>query len=110
MKILCTTNNPLSTDNKTIIFNRNYPISKDAITQLITILLLLIPTLSFCQDIVYPACPKEIVTESHFSKSIDDEYRWLENPEDKRLDAWLEGQKKINRQGFGKDCFPSERL
>ncbi len=105
MKILYTTNNPLSTDNKTIIFNRNYPISKDAITQLITILLLLIPTLSFCQDIVYPACPKEIVTESHFSKSIDDEYRWLENPEDKRLDAWLEGQKKLTDKALAKIAF-----
>lgn len=62
----------------------------------IIILLFLNAGISFSQKIYqYPNAPKESTTDIYFDTSIDDPYQWMENPNDPRLEDWLNSQKKI---------------
>ena len=47
----------------------------------------------------YPVAPKDTTQNTyHDSITIHDPYQWMENPEDPRLTAWLEEQKKLTER------------
>lgn len=46
----------------------------------------------------YPVTPKDSVIDIYFDSAIYDPYQWMENPDDPRLAAWLDAQKKITRR------------
>ena len=43
----------------------------------------------------YPTAPKDSIYDTYFDQKIPDPYQWMENPEDRRLEWWLEDQEKI---------------
>ena len=46
----------------------------------------------------YPIAPKDAVYDEYFGEKIYDPYQWMENPDDPRLEEWLEAQKKLTRK------------
>lgn len=43
----------------------------------------------------YPEVEAEMITDIYFEDSIADPYQWMENPQDPRLESWLEEQSKL---------------
>ena len=43
----------------------------------------------------YPSTPKDSILDHYFDETVEDPYQWMENPEDPRLNSWLEQQKKL---------------
>jgi prolyl oligopeptidase len=63
----------------------------------------------------YPVAPKDTTQNTyHDSITIHDPYQWMENPEDPRLTAWLEEQKKLtdrlSRQQVRKNTLKTQLI
>lgn len=69
------------------------------ITYLKALTLFLIASFSFSiqaqKPCVYPITEKDTVSDTIWSKVIEDPYRWLENVQSERTDKWLEAQSEI---------------
>lgn len=46
----------------------------------------------------YPKAPKDSIVDSYFDYQINDPYQWMENPDDPRLEVWLNAQKAITKK------------
>ncbi len=46
----------------------------------------------------YPLTTAENSVESYFGNEIADPYQWMENPEDPRLEAWIQAQNECSEQ------------
>ncbi len=46
----------------------------------------------------YPITPKDSVVNIYFKTPVSDPYQWMENPNDPRLEEWLEAERKITNK------------
>lgn len=60
------------------------------------------PLLLNGQLLEYPATPKQPVTDSFYTTTICDEYRWLENIYDEKTQSWIDEQNKLTRKTLRK--------
>src|SRR5215831_20114054 len=53
----------------------------------------------------YPPTKTVAVSETYFGKTYSDPYRWLENLQDKEVEAWFKAQAELTDSVLGKIPF-----
>ena len=46
----------------------------------------------------YPETPKDTFADVYFNEKVEDPYQWMENPNDPRLEGWLDSQQKFTNK------------
>jgi len=54
---------------------------------------------------VYPTAPRGPVVDDYFGTAVADPYRWLEDPQDRRTQAWIDQESTLTRRYL--DSLPS---
>ena len=68
------------------------------ITQFLLLFIIATPTAFAQKSFEYVSAPKDNTEDIYFDTTISDPYQWMENPQDPRLQVWLEEQEKFTNK------------
>ncbi len=74
-------------------------------SRFLLILILFIPLFHSAQSIEYPATEKITIVDTFFNTRVLDDYRWLENQNDTRVNKWVEQQNSLTAKELRKAAF-----